>query len=83
MTEFHIQPKEFVEKTIVTKFDITDIDVKLFEGASITIMLYADSNKHYKCVSVELTHDEYTNWGTDDNYIRDIVCQKLGFVISN
>ena len=82
MSEFNIQPKEFIQTTTVNKFEITEVEVKLYTGASLTIMLYTDSNKCYKCVRVELTQEEYNNWGTDDNYIRDIVCEKLGFVLA-
>jgi hypothetical protein len=83
MTEFNVQPKEFVETTIVNKIDITEVEVKLYKGAYITVLLYTDSNRLYKCVRVEISHEEYANWGTDDNYIRDLVCQKLGFVLPN
>ena len=83
MTEFNIQPKEFVETTIVNRFEITEVEVKLYKGASLTIMLFSESGKYYKCIRVDVTQEEYNNWGTDDNYIRDLVCQKLDFVITN
>lgn len=83
MTEFNIQPKEFVETTIVNKFEINEVEVKLYKGAVLSVMLFSDSNDYYKCIRVDLTQEEYNNWGEDDNYIRDLVCQRLGFVISN
>ena len=46
-------------------------------------MLFSESGKYYKCVRVDVTQEEYNNWGTDDNFIRDLVCQKLDFVITN
>lgn len=30
--------------------------------------------------SIELTQEEYDGWGTDDNYIYDLVLSKLGVV---
>ena len=83
MTEFNIQPKEFVVTTTVTKFEITEVEVKLYQGADVTVMLYSDTGNYYKCERISLNQEEYSNWGTDDNYIRDLICQHFGFVIDS
>ena len=82
MPEFNIQPKEIIVTTNIVKFQITEIELILYQGANINILMFSENNKFFKSERLLLTQEEYNNWGTDDDYIRDLVCQKLDFVLS-
>jgi hypothetical protein len=65
-TEFHT--------TIGFRVHILPIQVSLDKSADLSAMIFNPSGLHK--FSYRLIGDEYTNWGSNDNYIKELVCDK-------
>ncbi len=80
MSDFiYIEPKPIVTTTNIVGFKIDSIYVDIFNYASVRVVIYQSSNSVNRIETINLTKEEYSNWANDDNYIVDIVCNKLGF----
>ena len=61
--------------------EITDLKIQLEyvlnSGVKIYYSLLHSEGNPYKIGMVNLTPEEFAAWGTDDNYIEDLVLSKL------
>lgn len=73
--KINIQPK-------AEEFDILEIGNIVLTGKSARVMYSLSSTETAYNVSyfVDISPEEYDKWGTDDNYIYDLVLSKLGLV---
>jgi len=69
--EIKIKP---ITRTIDT-LSISNVSVKLNKSASVVVSLSGDINESK---IVDLTSQEYDAWGSDDDYIYDLILSKLG-----
>jgi len=60
----------------ITELEIHSISLRLDKGAYIQYILKGDLLQISN--TLELTPEEYAAWGTDDNYIVDLLMNKLG-----
>jgi hypothetical protein len=77
-----IQPYDQVTVKVIYGFDVEVNTVILNTSARLSVRLYDQNNTIVNVQTLELTGEDYSNWGTDDNYIINYVVQKLGFVIN-
>jgi hypothetical protein len=67
-----------ITKTLNT-FELSNISVvvnnQFGNSAQITSRIYGDITE---VKIIDITPEEYAAWGTDDNYIYDLVLSKLG-----
>lgn len=83
MSKINIVEKEVLVKYNVKSFDIVVSGIILGECVNIYASCYdIDNNFLYK-EYININGQEYLDWGTDDNYLINIVAQRLGFVIEN
>lgn len=71
-----IPVRVFPEAATVVQF--TGITVVPFESASGQWSLFNDAGVRLATGQVAMTHEQYTNWGVDDNYIMDCFMENLG-----
>jgi hypothetical protein len=59
---------------------IGTISANLDEGATVPVTLHRDADEASPTFTetVPLGGKEYSIWGTDDGYVVDVVCKKLG-----
>lgn len=77
MSEINLDnPVEITKITRITKFIIEDVYVKPFTNCKISVSLI-DENGIFNGKLFELSNEEYSNWGTNDNYIVDLIKQKI------
>jgi hypothetical protein len=59
---------------------IGTISANLDEGAVVPVTLHRDADEASPTFteSVPLSGEDYKAWGTDDSYVVEIVCKKLG-----
>lgn len=68
---------KIIEETVkILRISITNYE--LFKGATIISQLYNSEYKYIKGENLRIEGDEFMNWGTDDQYIINWVCNKLG-----
>lgn len=67
-----------VETTVktYTKFFVKNVTVNINSSATIIILLYPVEGDIVSRV-IEMTGDDYTNWGSDDNYLIQFIKNKL------
>jgi hypothetical protein len=73
----NVQDSSYVKTNTINKVLIRIMNVDLFTSMTVCASLFENTtlvdNKVFK---IEGT--EYSNWGTDDTYIVDLVLSKLG-----
>lgn len=77
----------------VKKIEIKLAELKFNESVTFYVYFFKEPNnshchKHFdthyiKMETVKIEGDEYKEWKNDDNYIIELVCQKLGVNINN
>lgn len=82
---YSIQPFERKEVIVdrVVSIVVEVYDLVLRRSCKVrTYYMKEDGNSVYMTDDL-LTGDDYTNWGSDDDYIVNWVCQKYGLVLTN
>ena len=80
--EVPINPVSIPQPSLIINYMSIQIkDIKFGKEAIFSIKLFPDGNEYIdkpiiKIIKIE--GDEYSNWSNDDNYIIDVICQKLG-----
>ena len=74
----NILPKQVVKTYTVEKIDISISDLKLNENVVLNTLLISDTGELIDSVNFTLEGEEYHRWSSDDTYIIDLVCEKLG-----
>lgn len=67
-------PKVVTKTFIYTEFLIKDIIITLNKSAKFIVILYGDDTD---VVDIEMTTEEYQNWGSDDDFVIQFIKQKL------
>jgi len=87
-TYVDITTKEFVFVETVTqevttvktsnKIAISIVRVDLFNKATLQVQFIGADNQNVKLQILEMSGDDYTAWGTDDQYVVTWTLNKLG-----
>jgi hypothetical protein len=67
-------PKVVTKTFTYTEFSIKDIIITLNKSAKFIVILYGDETD---VVDIEMTTEEYQNWGSDDDYVIQFIKTKL------
>jgi hypothetical protein len=73
--------KEYVLKYLVSSFDMNVVITQLNVSATVISNTYDSSNNRLYEKQFVVEGAEYDAWGTDDNYIKNLVASKLGLEI--
>lgn len=74
---YNIDPIERITTNIITNFEVKIINIKLFKSCILGITFYTSDNQFVEYKSFELTGNDYTNWGANDDYIIEYVKSKM------
>jgi len=77
MSIIDIIPKDITTTNTITKIKIEVESIELNTKAKFRVFLFSDDNL-VKIEYVELTNNDYENWGNDDNYIINYILTQLG-----
>ena len=64
--------------TVGCRVHILPIQVSLDKSADLCAMIFNPAGLHK--FSYRLSGDEYANWGSDDKYIKELVCNKEAWI---
>ena len=64
--------------TVGCRVHILPIQVSLDKSADLCAMIFNPAGLHK--FSYRLSGDEYANWGNDDKYIKELVCNKEAWI---
>lgn len=55
-------------------FRVTKVDVNLNNSATVSVIVYNENNEFENFIEViDINNNDYQEWGTDDNYIKEYV----------
>jgi hypothetical protein len=75
MSKITLDTPKVVTKTVTyTEFAIKDIIISLNQSARFIVILYGDETD---VVDIEMTPEEYADWGSDDDYVIQFIKNKL------
>ena len=78
MSTIAVQPKDIVQTQTCTSVSVRVVDVELNVSASLNVCLLDAENNVIKMDRIVVSGDDYTAWGTDDNYIVNYVLARYG-----
>jgi hypothetical protein len=73
-----IKNSPYIKTNIINNIKINVNIMILFQSVSLIVNLF-HNKQLIDNAYLELTGDDYTNWGNDDQYIIDYVLNKLNF----
>lgn len=79
INQFFIQPKK-IEATAA--FILVESRVSLNKNADFVYSLCDENGTPLKYGHLTLTEEQYSQWGSDDNYILDLICELEEIVIA-
>lgn len=80
MLKLSIQNKEIVTTQVVTSVEILEGTIQLNNSVKFPVKLLGSNDETINIEFIEISGDEYLNWGVDDNYIRNLILNKLELV---
>lgn len=81
MSGIQIQPVTETFTQTITYILCSVTDVILGQSASIITQYYNDSGLLIKSTRDTLSGDDYLNWGSNDKYIYDWICNKYNLTL--
>lgn len=70
--------KDKIQSKTVNKIRIIDGNIELKSSVTFTVLLMNSNSEVLSKELVKIEGDEYSNWGSDDQYILNLVLSKLG-----
>lgn len=67
----------------ITSFSVQVLQINLFKSALLNIRFFGNNKELVESQILEITGEDYSNWGSDDNYINNFVASKFNLVIQN
>jgi len=80
---FSIIPYDQTTIKTVTRFRVDVNNIILFSSANLGVVLFDENNICVNSFPMIISGDEYANWGGNDEYIGQLIADKLGFTLSS
>ena len=71
------QPIQIVKTYNITNYDYRITNIFLNKSVHLIVVFKDDENNFQKECSINLYDEEYANWGINDNYIHEIIQQRI------
>jgi hypothetical protein len=81
MSDVEVEPKTFVVTDTVTSFEVRCTNYTLYTTASFIVIMNREDGSTYKTDMLNLSPEEFAQWGESDDYIKGLVCAKYGFTL--
>lgn len=77
MSSFTVDPPIPMPSKSIANFTIIGVSVNLFDSVIVSLRLTDQNGVELAFKSYKLTQEEYSQWGVDDNYLVNIIKQKI------
>jgi predicted transcriptional regulator len=74
----NIENKEFITTQTISKVDILEGTIQLNKSVRFAVRLMDSDDNVILSQNITIFGEEYENWGSDDNYIENLILTKLG-----
>lgn len=82
-SQIEIKESVLTEVHKIKRICVMVTNVILHVSCTVAYSLFDDTGRIVKTDVLILTGDDYTNWGSNDNYIQDFILTKLGYTKLN
>lgn len=72
-----IIPKEVAVINNITSITIQVSSIIFNTSAILLVSLYNENDKYVSTINLDLSGNDYANWGNNDEYLLSYVCNKL------
>ena len=79
-TVYDIEPITKTKVNIVSKIEISIIELLLFKSVKVRVVLFDDNKNIINSNILTLIGQDYLNWKDDDNYIVDYVKTNINII---
>ena len=76
-------PKEYTTVNIAKSVEMRVFHFLIGTSIEVNCLLKDENENVFKIENITISGDEYNNWGTDDDYLINLVLSKLGLSHSN
>jgi hypothetical protein len=76
-TKINVNDKEEIKVFIINNVELRIINLSLGNYVDISAVLKQDNN-FVSATNFRIEGEEYNNWGNNDEYLENLVLQKLG-----
>lgn len=73
----NIVPKDVTQVDTVTNIELHTSNLVLGSSIDINVLFKDTQDRVFKVEMVRVQGEEYSQWGSDDNYLIDLVLSKL------
>lgn len=77
----NVVKKDLVKTHSVSSFVISVVDLILNQSVAVNVCLYDENNILTDTTYFNISGDEYNNWGSNDQYLKNLIAEKLGLTI--
>lgn len=74
----NIENKEVITTQTISKVDILEGTIELNKSVRFGVRLMDSNENVISHQNITISGEEYENWGSDDNYIENLILTKLG-----
>ena len=76
-------PKEYITVNVCKSVEMRVFHFIIGSSIEVNCLLKDENENVFKIENITISGDEYNNWGTDDDYLINLVLSKLGLSQSN
>lgn len=76
-TKVNVNDKEEIKVFVINNVEMRIINLVLGNYVDVNAVLKQDNN-FVSSQNFRIQGEEYTNWGSDDTYLENLILQKLG-----
>lgn len=70
-------PYDIISKQTITSFTYRVTELTLFHSATVLILFLDENENCIRTVQYVVEGDEYAEWSDDDQYIVDLIVEKI------
>jgi hypothetical protein len=79
VTKIEVNDKEQVKIYVINNIEIRILNISLNNSVDLSVTMKQDGN-YVDSKYMRIDGQEYQAWGNDDDYLENLVLQKLGLV---
>jgi hypothetical protein len=73
-----VNPKDFITTNTANKVELRVSNLQIGSSVDVTLLIKDLNGNIFKVENVRIEGEEYNNWGSDDQYLVNIVLSKVG-----
>jgi len=73
-----VNPKDFITTNTANKVELRVSNLQIGSSVDVTLLIKDLNGNIFKVENVRIEGEEYNNWGSDDQYLVNVVLSKVG-----